>query len=870
MKEERQMNLQQFTEKSRAALGVAQQISIEYQNQEVNQEHLAASLLKDTQGLIPQLLTKMGKDAGALQARVDALIARNPKVTGSGREADKIYIQPDLDRALTAAQDAAKQMKDEFISVEHLFLGLLKKPSASMKPLWREAGIDEASFLASLQTVRGNTRVTTESPEDTYDALAKYGQDLVELARNQKLDPVVGRDNEIRSVIRILTRKTKNNPVLIGEPGVGKTAIAEGLAIRIVRGDVPESLRDRKVFSLDMGALIAGAKYRGEFEERLKAVLGEIKKSEGKILLFIDELHNIVGAGRAEGSMDAGNLLKPMLSRGELHLIGATTLNEYRKYIEKDAALERRFQPVMVNEPTVEDTISILRGLKERYEVFHGVQITDAALIAAAKLSDRYISDRFLPDKAIDLVDEACAMIRTEIDSLPAELDEKQRRIMQLEIELTSLKKEKDEASRVRTNLLEEELSGLKEEFSAMKARWENEKADIAKVSKLREEIEAVNAEIQKAQQVYDLNKAAELQYGKLPQLQKQLKEQEEIAERDKGEDSLLRDKVTEEEISRIVSRWTGIPVTRLKESDREKLLKLPEELHKRVIGQDEAVQTVSEAILRSRAGIADENRPIGSFLFLGPTGVGKTELAKALAQSLFDSEKNMVRIDMSEYMEKFSVSRLIGAPPGYVGYDEGGQLSEAVRRKPYCVVLLDEIEKAHSEVFNVLLQVLDDGRITDSQGRTVDFKNTIIIMTSNIGSGLLLNGLQNGEITQETRDGVLRMLRQAFRPEFLNRIDDIVFYKPLERGEIRQIVRLQAENLRKRLEQQNIHMELTDRAVDCIVDAAYDPAFGARPLKRYIQSHVETLLARKLVGGEFIPGQVVTVDTEDDRLVVK
>ena len=864
------MNLQQFTEKSRTALSDAQQISIEYQNQEVNQEHLAASLLRDGQGLIPQLLLKMGKDAGELSARVSALIDRIPKVTGSGREMDKIYIHNDLDRALNAAQEIAKQMKDDFISVEHLFLGLLKKPSPSMKQLWRDTGIDEHAFLAALQTVRGNTRVTSDTPEDTYDVLAKYGQDLVELARNQKLDPVIGRDNEIRSVIRILTRKTKNNPVLIGEPGVGKTAIAEGLAIRIVRGDVPESLRDRKVFALDMGALIAGAKYRGEFEERLKAVLGEIKKSEGRILLFIDELHNIVGAGRTEGSMDAGNLLKPMLARGELHLIGATTLDEYRKYIEKDAALERRFQPVMVNEPTVEDTISILRGLKERYEVFHGVQITDAALVAAAKLSYRYISDRFLPDKAIDLVDEACAMIRTEIDSLPAELDEKQRRIMQLEIELTSLKKEKDAASKLRADMLEEELSDLRDQFSAMKARWENEKADIVKVQKLREEIELMNAEIQKAQREYDLNKAAELQYGKLPQLQKQLREQEQIAEQDRGEDSLLRDKVTDDEISRIVSRWTGIPVTRMKETDREKLLKLPDELHKRVVGQDEAVQSVSEAILRSRAGIADENRPIGSFLFLGPTGVGKTELAKALAQSLFDDEKNMVRIDMSEYMEKFSVSRLIGAPPGYVGYDEGGQLSEAVRRKPYSVVLLDEIEKAHPEVFNVLLQVLDDGRITDSQGRTVDFKNTIIIMTSNLGSGLLLDGLQNGEITQEARDGVLKMLKQAFRPEFLNRIDDIVFYKPLERGEISQIVRLQVKHLQNRLEHQSIHMVLTDKAVEFIVDAAYEPAFGARPLKRYIQSHVETMIARKLVAGELIPGQVVTVDVDGDHLVVK
>ncbi|HNX61633.1 MAG TPA: ATP-dependent chaperone ClpB [Candidatus Limiplasma sp.] len=864
------MTNQQFTEKSRAALSDAQQMTIEYQNQEVSQEHLVKALLQDPQSLIPQLLHKMGKDPGRITERLDTLISRIPKVTGSGREPDKIYISADVERALLAAQEAAKQMKDEFISVEHLFLGLIRRPSPSLRQLWSDLGIDDKAFLTALQTVRGNTRVTSETPEDTYDVLTKYGQDLVELARNQKLDPVIGRDQEIRSVIRILTRKTKNNPVLIGEPGVGKTAIAEGLALRIVRGDVPESLRDRKVFSLDMGALIAGAKYRGEFEERLKAVLAEVKKSEGKILLFIDELHNIVGAGRTEGSMDAGNLLKPMLARGELHLIGATTLDEYRKYIEKDAALERRFQPVMVNEPTVEDTISILRGLKERYEVFHGVKITDSALVAAAVLSNRYISDRFLPDKAIDLVDEACAMIRTEIDSLPAELDEKQRRIMQLEIEQTSLKKETDEAAIRRREALDEELTKLREEFAAMKARWENEKTAIQKVQKLREEIEQVNAQIQKAQREYDLNKAAELQYGKLPELQKQLQSEEEIAEKNRGENSLLRDKVTEEEISRIVSRWTGIPVTKLKESDRAKLLRLPEELHQRVVGQDEAVQTVSEAILRSRAGISDENRPIGSFLFLGPTGVGKTELAKALAQSLFDDEKNMVRIDMSEYMEKFSVSRLIGAPPGYVGYDEGGQLTEAVRRKPYCVVLLDEIEKAHPDVFNILLQVLDDGRITDSQGRTVDFKNTIIIMTSNLGSQLLLEGLEDGRISSAARDGVMRLLKSTFRPEFLNRIDDIVFYKPLERDEIVQIVRLQANHLAKRLEQQDIHMNLTDKAVNAIVDAAFDPAYGARPLKRYIQSHLETLIARKLVAGEIFPSEVVTVDADDEgRLIV-
>jgi len=865
------MTSQQFTEKSRAALNDAQQLTVEYQNQEVAQEHLTRALLSDSQGLIPQLLQKMSKEPEQIDARLETLIARIPKVTGSGREPDKIYIGNDVERALVAAREAAQQMKDEYISVEHLFLGLLRKPSPGMRQLWADLRVDDRAFLAALQTVRGNTRVTSETPEDTYDVLKKYGQDLVELARNQKLDPVIGRDNEIRSVIRILTRKTKNNPVLIGEPGVGKTAIAEGLALRIVRGDVPESLRDRQVFSLDMGALIAGAKYRGEFEERLKAVLAEVKKSNGKILLFIDELHNIVGAGRTEGSMDAGNLLKPMLARGELHLIGATTLDEYRKYIEKDAALERRFQPVMVNEPTVEDTISILRGLKERYEVFHGVKITDNALVAAAVLSNRYISDRFLPDKAIDLVDEACAMIRTEIDSLPAELDEKQRRIMQLEIELMSLKKEVDEASNRRREALEEELSKLREEFNAMKARWENEKTAIAKVQKLREDIEQVNAQIQKAQREYDLNKASELQYGKLPELQKQLSAEEEIAEKNRGENSLLRDKVTEEEINRIVSRWTGIPVTRLRESDREKLLKLPEELHRRVIGQDEAVQTVSEAILRSRAGIADENRPIGSFLFLGPTGVGKTELAKALAQNLFDDEKNMVRIDMSEYMEKFSVSRLIGAPPGYVGYDEGGQLTEAVRRKPYCVVLLDEIEKAHPDVFNILLQVLDDGRITDSQGRTVDFKNTIIIMTSNLGSQLLLEGLEDGHISDIARDGVMRMLKTSFRPEFLNRIDDIVFYKPLERAEIVQIVRLQAGSLAKRLEQQDVHMELTDKAVDAIVDAAFDPAYGARPLKRYIQSHLETLIARKLVAGEIFPSQVITVDADEEgRLTVR
>ncbi len=870
------MTMQHFTEKSRAALSFAQQLTVEYQNQEVTQEHLAYALLQDPQGLIPQLLTKMGKNPAQIRARLEGNLSRLPKVTGAGREPDKIYISSDVERALVAARERAERMKDEYISVEHLFLGLLEKPTRSLQELWASQGLTDAAFLAALQGVRGNTRVTSETPEDTYDVLAKYGQDLVALARNQKLDPVIGRDSEIRSVIRILTRKTKNNPVLIGEPGVGKTAIAEGLALRIVRGDVPDSLKNRQVFCLDMGALIAGAKYRGEFEERLKAVLAEIKKSEGKILLFIDELHTIVGAGKTEGSMDAGNLLKPMLARGELHLIGATTLDEYRKYIEKDAALERRFQPVLVEEPTVTDTISILRGLKERYEVFHGVKIQDSALIAAATLSHRYISDRFLPDKAIDLVDEACAMIRTEIDSLPAELDEVSRRIMQLEIEQAALKKEEDEGSKKRLAALEEELARLREDFAAMRARWENEKSAIAKVQKLREDMERVNAEIAKAEQTYDLGKAAELKYGELPRLTAELEKEEDLAEKERGENSLLRDKVTEEEISRIVSRWTGIPVTRLKESEREKLLTLPQELHKRVIGQEEAVQKVSEAILRSRAGIQDENRPIGSFLFLGPTGVGKTELAKALAQSLFDDEKNMIRLDMSEYMEKHSVSRLVGAPPGYVGFEEGGQLTEAVRRKPYCVLLLDEVEKAHPDVFNILLQVLDDGRMTDSQGRTVDFTNTIIIMTSNLGSQLLLEGMENaaegnGEIPAETRGSILRLLQTHFRPEFLNRIDDIVFYKPLTKAEIRQIVGLLANHLRNRLEQKGIRMALTDRAVDAIVAAGFDPIYGARPLKRYLQSHLETLIAKAIVAGELASGQTVTVDVgEDGELVVQ
>ena len=864
------MNMNQFTQKTVEALQRAQALAIEYQHMQVEQEHLMTALLEDKNGLISQLLQKMGLNVEGLRKAVTDSLGRIPRVSGPGREADKVYISQDVEKALLEAENRAKQMKDEYLSVEHVWLGICAKPSSRVQEILRTFNYKEAEFLKALSAVRGATRVTSDNPEETYDALKKYGSDLVELARNHKLDPVIGRDNEIRNVIRILSRKTKNNPVLIGEPGVGKTAIAEGLALRIVRGDVPDSLKDRTIFSLDMGSLIAGAKFRGEFEERLKAVLAEIKKSEGKIILFIDELHTIVGAGKADGAMDAGNLLKPMLARGELHCIGATTLNEYRQYIEKDAALERRFQPVMVGEPTVEDTIAILRGLKERYEVFHGVKIQDNALIAAATLSNRYITDRFLPDKAIDLVDEACAMIRTEIDSLPQELDDIRRHIMQLEIEEAALKKEEDQLSKAHLAEVQKELASQRETFNTMKAKWENEKNAIAKVQKLREDIERTNADIEKAERTYDLNKAAELKYGELPKLQKELAAEEAIAEKNKDGQSLLRDKVTEEEIARIVARWTGIPVSKLMEGEREKLLHLEDVLHQRVIGQDEAVTKVCEAILRSRAGIQDPNRPLGSFLFLGPTGVGKTELAKALAQALFDDEKNMVRIDMSEYMEKFSVSRLIGAPPGYVGYDEGGQLTEAVRRHPYCVVLFDEVEKAHPDVFNVLLQVLDDGRITDSQGRTVDFKNTILIMTSNLGSEYILDGIKDGDLTEEARSQVQHLLKTHFRPEFLNRIDEIVFYKPLTRDQIGHIVDLMMKNLNHRLEDKQLSIMLTPAAKELIIDQGFDPVYGARPLKRYLQSHVETLVARRIIAADVAPGTALQVDAENGQLVVK
>ena len=866
------MNAQKFTQKSLEAIQEAQNLAIENNNMQIEEEHLVAALLQQRDGLIPQLLKKMHVDCDAVQRAVAEKISRIPGVTGPGREAGKIYVSADVDAVLTAAEKEADRMKDEYVSVEHIMLAILNRPNNAMKDVFQRFGIEKNAFLTALSSVRGNTRVTSDTPEETYDALSKYGQDLVELAKNHKLDPVIGRDDEIRNVIRILSRKTKNNPVLIGEPGVGKTAIAEGLALRIVRGDVPNNLKDRKIFSLDMGALIAGAKFRGEFEERLKAVLNEVKKSEGRIILFIDELHTIVGAGKTEGSMDAGNLLKPMLARGELHCIGATTLNEYHQYIEKDPALERRFQPVMVDEPSVEDTISILRGLKERYEVFHGVKIQDQALIAAATLSNRYISDRFLPDKAIDLVDETCAMVRTEIDSMPTELDEISRKIMQHEIEEAALKKDTDPLTQEHLKDIQKELADLRAQFKEMKAKWENEKQAIGKVQKLREEIEQVNAEIEKAERAYDLNKAAEYKYGKLPELQKQLAEEEQIAEKSQSsETNLLRDKVTEEEIAKIVARWTGIPVSKLMESEREKLLHLDDILHERVVGQDEAVEKVSEAILRSRAGIQDPNRPIGSFLFLGPTGVGKTELAKALAQALFDDERNMIRIDMTEYMEKFSVSRLIGAPPGYVGYEEGGQLTEAVRRKPYSVILFDEVEKAHPDVFNILLQVLDDGRITDSQGRTVDFKNTIIILTSNLGSSAILEGIgADGQISEQAKEQVNALLKQQFRPEFLNRLDEIVFYKPLTRDEIGHIVDLQMVDLQRRLADKQLGVKLTPEAKTFIVDSGYDPVYGARPLKRFLQSKVETLIAKKIIQGNIKPRETLLVDYDGKQLVVK
>ena len=870
------MNTNQYTQKTLEALQAAQQLAVEYQHNALEPEHLLHALASQEQGLIPQLLQKLNVDPGRFAAAVAEKLSALPRVSGSGRDPDKVYISQATDKFLSAAAREAKAMKDEYVSVEHVFLGLLDEQTQNTADLFRAFNIRKDAFLQQLTAVRGNQRVTNDNPEDTYNALQKYGQDLVDLARKQKLDPVIGRDQEIRNVIRILSRKTKNNPCLIGEPGVGKTAIAEGLAERIVRGDVPENLKDRTVFSLDMGALVAGAKYRGEFEERLKSVLNEVKKSEGKIILFIDELHTIVGAGKTDGAMDAGNLLKPMLARGELHCIGATTQDGKRKYIGKDPALERRFQPVQVDEPTVEDTISILRGLKERYEVFHGVKISDNALIAAATLSDRYITDRFLPDKAIDLVDEACAMIKTEMDSMPSEMDDLAHRITQLQIEQVSLKKETDALSQSRLRDLEKELAELQDKFRSMKAKWENEKNAIGKVQTLREQIEQTNAAIEKAQREYDLNKAAELKYGRLPELQKQLEAEEKLAN-EKKEDSLLRDRVTDEEIARIVARWTGIPVEKLVEGEREKLLHLDDVLHKRVIGQDEAVTKVSEAILRSRAGIANPNRPIGSFLFLGPTGVGKTELAKALAQALFDDERNMVRIDMTEYMEKFSVSRLIGAPPGYVGYEEGGQLTEAVRRKPYSVVLFDEVEKAHPDVFNILLQVLDDGRITDSQGRTVDFKNTVIILTSNLGSDIILNDLErarasgSNELSPEARQQIDALLKSKFRPEFLNRLDEIVYYKSLTKDEMRSIVDLQLDDMRRRMDEgKHLKLDVTTAAKDFIIDSAYDSVYGARPIKRFIQSRVETLIAKAIIRGDYAEGATLTVDYDGSALILR
>ena len=855
------MNINKFTQKSIQAVNDLEKIAYEYGNQEIEEEHLLYCLLNQEDSLILKLIEKMEINKDEFQRSLIDALNKRPKVSGG-----QVYIGKDLNRVLVSAEDEAKAMGDEYVSVEHLFLSLLRYPNAGIRDLFRNYGITRDRFLQALSTVRGNQRVTSDNPEVTYDTLTKYGEDLVEKAKNQKLDPVIGRDTEIRNVIRILSRKTKNNPVLIGEPGVGKTAAVEGLAQRIVRGDVPDTLKDKTIFALDMGALVAGAKYRGEFEERLKAVLEEVKKSDGKIILFIDELHLIVGAGKTDGAMDAGNMLKPMLARGELHCIGATTLDEYREYIEKDAALERRFQPVMVNEPSVEDTISILRGLKERYEVFHGVKITDSALVAAATLSNRYISDRFLPDKAIDLVDEACALIKTELDSMPTELDELRRRVMQMEIEEAALKKETDSLSRERLADLQKELAELRDEFNTKKAQWDNEKHSVENLSKLREQIEDMNKQIEKAKQNYDLNKAAELQYGELPKLQQQLSIEEEKV---KNEDlSLVHESVTDDEIARIVSRWTGIPIAKLTEGERSKILHLDEELHKRVIGQDDGVQKVTDAIIRSKAGIKDPTKPIGSFLFLGPTGVGKTELAKALAQSLFDDENNMVRIDMSEYMEKYSVSRLIGAPPGYVGYEEGGQLTEAVRRKPYSVVLFDEIEKAHPDVFNVLLQVLDDGRITDSQGRTVDFKNTILIMTSNIGSSYLLDGIsEDGSIKEESSNLVMNDLRGHFRPEFLNRLDEIIMFKPLTKGNIGHIVDLMMADLNKRLADREISLELTPEAKDYIIEGGYDPVYGARPLKRFLQKHVETLAAREILGGEIHEGDTILLTLKDGTL---